>query len=889
MTHQYSIAAAPVWAKLRRRIDPDSDGKLREWGPPIQWRSLVDHSADVAAVFAAMLRINGIARRLAALAGRPISRAEVDRLSYFAAIHDIGKANAGFQARWREDAPLIGHVMEAFAAVRAVKAPRFSEPPLLQEALPMGEMLEWFSGDAEALLDAFAFSFGHHGRPIDTSRTGLDDLRRHWKRSDEVDPIRSAHTIAAAATAWFPLAFGAAAEPLPVSPHFWHAAAGLLTLADWIASDERLFPLFPVTDLGEPKPFEAAAAKAGPALAMIGFDPTGPRQWLVRSLGGACASFDRVSAHAIKDVQRIAADWRGVNVSNVRIVALESETGSGKTEAALFRFARLFAEGEVDGLYFALPTRVAATSLHRRVEAAVRLLFPEEACRPEVVLAVPGLADSRDRTIAEPDGGIDRWAGERAIPWAAERPKRFLAGTIAVGTIDQALLAAIKAKHAHLRLAALMRHLLVVDEVHASDAYMAGLLRPLLAFHAQAGGHALLLSATLGAEARLRLTQRRRFTPPTLAEALAVPYPAISDDATPTPAELPWRDREKCVRMALDQRIGDPESVAGFALDAARQGAKVLVIRNLRRDAIDTFMALQSVVDDDPILFRCHGVPTLHHGRYAREDRTLLDDAVESAMGRERPPGGLVLIGTQTLEIALDIDADLLITDLCPSDVLLQRLGRLHRHYPRSRPAGFEVPRAVVLAPERMEALLARGRHGLGGDLAPYPDLVAAEATRRLILDYPEWRIPAMNRMLVELAVHSEAREALVQLLEAGDAGWSRADAEAMGSMLAKRQSAGGALVPFDKRLTDPDVIFMEDERAATRLGARDFLVELPAPHPGPFCAPVRTFAIPDQWLRGVDHAGDVAPAVEASAQGELVFVVQGKRFAYGATGLNPS
>jgi hypothetical protein len=107
----------------------------------------------------------------------------------------------------------------------------------------------------------------------------------------------------------------------------------------------------------------------------------------------------------------------------------------------------------------------------------------------------------RKQNAGNPNPSCDVWANERENReqvWAASRPKKYLAGTIAVGTIDQALLATTKAKHAHLRLSCLTRSLLVVDEVHASDRYMETLLGALLRFHQRAGGHALLLSATLG-------------------------------------------------------------------------------------------------------------------------------------------------------------------------------------------------------------------------------------------------------------------------------------------------------------------------------------------------------------------------------------------------------
>lgn len=189
------------------------------------------------------------------------------------------------------------------------------------------------------------------------------------------------------------------------------------------------------------------------------------------------------------------------------LVILESETGSGKTEAALWRFVHLFRTGAIDSLYFALPTRVAASQVYHRVQTAIKNLWAEHS--PLTIRALPGYvnADGGDARqlpnfeVLWSDHPDDAKAQQR---WAAENSKRFLAAPIAVGTIDQALLGALQVRHAHLRHAMLARSLLVVDEVHASDAYMTVLLEQLLKAHLNAGGQALLLSATLGSSARNR-------------------------------------------------------------------------------------------------------------------------------------------------------------------------------------------------------------------------------------------------------------------------------------------------------------------------------------------------------------------------------------------------
>jgi len=791
----------------------------------------------------------------------------MDRLCVLAALHDFGKANAGFQQRWAHKAPFVGHCREGLAALlnETLRARLFA-------ILPLTEICGW------GAFDGLLVALGHHGRPLAVDTIGLAE-RLTWKAVGGYDPVAALAPLGAAVRTWFPNAFASGGQALPQAPRFWHAISGYLTFADWLGSDETMFPL----DGADEGRMALARQRASRAVAAIGFDPTATR----RAIGAP--KFARLSPYPPRTMQLAAGEAPG------HLAILESETGSGKTEAALWRFARLFADGEVDGLYFAVPTRVAAVSLHRRVCEAIAGLFSDPAARPHVTLAVPGMShapapNGEGLTQPAPDATEFRQESEAAARWASERPKRFLAGTIAVGTIDQALLGAIKVKHAHLRAACLLRHLLVVDEVHASDAYMGRLLEHLLAFHVAAGGHALLLSATLGAAARTRFLHGRKAQPPSLEAAVASPYPALWSEASPKPIPQPDNGRARGFAMTLVNEMSDPAAIAARALVAARAGAKVLVVRNLRSDAIAVFRTLKEQGGDD-LLLRCRGVATLHHGRFAREDRTLLDEAVEAALGPNRAPGGLVAIGTQTLEQSLDIDADVLITDLCPADVLLQRLGRLHRHT-RPRPTGFERPRAVVLAPDDLAMLIKSGRHGLGffrrigENIAfPYPDLVAVEATRRLIVDHPVWSIPAMNRMLVESATHPQARAGLLETLEPR-AAWAEADTALEGRSYAYLRQAMEARLPFDLPFSDPGVVFPQDERLGARLGARDLIATFDPPAIGPFGTPVTSIAIPDHLAKGIDPADDLTARVATAGDGTIRFAIQAATFLYDACGL---
>ena len=295
-------------------------------------------------------------------------------------------------------------------------------------------------------------------------------------------------------------------------------------------------------------------------------------------------------------------------------------------------------------------------------------------------------------------------------------------------------------------------------------------------------------------------------------------------------------------------------------------------------------------VREDVVLAVAQG-PALHHSRFAAEDRKLLDDAVERAIGKgDRLPGGVVMIGTQTLEQSLDIDADLLISDICPVDVLLQRIGRLHRHARTDRPSGFRAPQCVVLVPEAgLESgldgsLLAHGL-GVSNRGGIYVNLLGLEATRGLIADHVTWTIPAMNRMLVERATHPEM---LRELSETLGGRWLSHEAKVFGLRAAEagiaRTHALSREEPFDEDLAFPDL----DEKVRTRLGEDGPRIVLADPVPGPFGTPVQTFNLPAHLFRGTPPGKEEinAARVDPASAGGLILKVGGHRLMYDRTGI---
>jgi len=825
-----------AWGKLV--VEQESDAVLDRL-------SLADHCVDVASVFRALCSLPAIRRNLEWEAGHPLAKIHLDRLSVFALLHDLGKCNWGFQAKADPKAKhTAGHIRETAAL--------FFDDGLcgrVIEAPGLEDMADWFGESADhplpdlpPLLRLLLAAVSHHGEPAFASQINgsieIDRWAGYWRKQDGYDPFDSLAELGQVARAAFPDAFQKQADPLILTQALEHRFAGLLMLADWLGSHREAF--FPFHQEGGRIPW--ARAQARKALAVVGLDVSQARQHLAAGLPAFSQVFNLQAEAKPLQMELARADLPALLIA-------ESDTGSGKTEAALMHFLALFAAGEVDGLYFALPTRVAARELYGRVQKAMRRVFGDDC--PPVLLAVPGYAQVDGEKCLPAPSALWHEAdmAKRERSWSAERPKRFLAAPVAVGTIDQALFSTIQVPHAHLRAACLDRSLLVVDEVHSSDVYMRYLCRRVLARHRAAGGRALLLSATLGSAARVEYLSpgSRPPAPETFDLAAAQPYPALCAPGMalrhlPDPAVRPKRVRIQALAI-----LESPETLLPDLRAAVSAGRRVMVVLN----TVARALALARLADADsvlaPALFSVNGQPCPHHGRYARPDRELLDGEVSRRMGKGSPAGSLLLIGTQTLEQSLDIDADWLLSDLCPMDVLLQRIGRLHRHDRGARPAAV----CSVLLPEETDFSTflknngEMGRGGLAGFGFVYEDLRIQQLTRDWAAAQPEIEIPRDNRRLVESATHPE------RLATLAGAKWQAHAGRLEGGGLAQAMAADNALIP---KKHFGDFVFPHGLEAnlATRLGLNDRTISLGGSYISPFGQLIDEINIPGHLAPGL-------------------------------------
>jgi CRISPR-associated endonuclease/helicase Cas3 len=267
----------------------------------------------------------------------------------------------------------------------------------------------------------------------------------------------------------------------------------------------------------------------------------------------------------------------------------------------------------------------------------------------------------------------DEPASAQCSAWIADdRRKTFLA-QVGVGTVDQAILSVLPSRHQSLRLIGLAQRVLILDEVHAYDSYVSEEIVRLLEFHAALGGSAILLSATLPAEAKARLLRPYGGT----AVEFENNYPLATVQSAANLEQTRRDPRPDTVRSVPLHFVATPREGLDRALAAARQGQAVLYIRNTVADAIETYRAIPGGVR-----------AMLFHARFALCDRLARQADALSAFDKESTPyrrAGCLLIATQVVEQSLDLDFDLIVSDLAPIDLIIQRAGRLWRHATRQR------------------------------------------------------------------------------------------------------------------------------------------------------------------------------------------------------------
>lgn len=413
------------------------------------------------------------------------------------------------------------------------------------------------------------------------------------------------------------------------------------------------------------------------------------------------------------------------------LTIVESDTGSGKTEFALAYASILIEAGLADSIVFGLPTQATANGLFGRVGDAATKLFPDSQVT---------LAHGNAKYLIPDDNGFLRQSSKRA----------FL-GSMSVATVDQIMMGVLGVKHQFIRSFGTQKSVLVLDEIHSFDAYMYGLITKVLSGQHEAYSSVILLSATLPSALKEQLLDTYQ------GEVVSDAYPLITHvdlDGRSIFFELSEQAEEKMVKTEIweggsqlpnkDQR----EQLLAWA----RDGAMVGVICNTVQDA----QALSEMLSNNGIEV------DLFHARYALEDRKNIEEHVLNKYGKNAPRKGGLLVATQVIEQSLDLDFDVLVSQMAPIEFLMQRMGRLWRHdrsselAPRSNV--IKEPLFVTLCPpiDEVEAKLSTI---YGGSGYVYKDLRALYRTQKYLVENHELSFPACYREAINRIHFSGSHE----------------------------------------------------------------------------------------------------------------------------------
>ncbi len=792
-------ALVNIWAKTNRNDDTE-------------WHPLILHMQDVAASADAILarEPESTRNRMGAILGMEWTDAR-PWILLVVACHDLGKACPGFQCKWP--------TLLALTGLQLPRSPNTEINHAFISQIALTELLqkqEWPDGLAELVSDAVGC---HHGNRV--SPTALYNLAGDRRAIGSDDWTQARRGLVDALLKVFKPSRIPSKQTLS-GPDFM-LLSGLTSFADWIGSNEEWFQFGTAEDCADvPGWFQKRRIKADHALDALGWEQRTP-------LSLEMKSFEQVFGFVPRPLQQAVADAL-TTLQEPSILLVEAPMGEGKTEAAFFAHLEMQRRFGHRGLYVALPSKATGNAMFTRT---LKFLRKQGSNRTLDLQLLHGATLLNDTFQNLRISGIhdSTTGGEiRAEEWFTHK-KRALLSEYGVGTVDQALLTILPVQHNFVRLWGLANRVVVFDEIHAYNAYTGTLLIHLLRWLLALGSSVVLLSATLPPSVRRKLAEVVDGDFP----KQEAEYPRLSVFRPGVLEQVHFKaDPARRQVLRLHGLPPDLPSIYSALVAHLASGGMGLVLVNTVQRAQELYRIFP---DGEPLELDGERVGKrlsdgtevfLFHARFPAERRQKREDHALETFGEGKwRVGRKILIATQVAEQSLDLDFDLIVTDLAPIDLILQRAGRLWRHARESR----SVTEPVLLIA------------GLAGDEPPSfgKPLWWGEVYREDVLlrtwsllhgkqtltlpDEIDTLVQAVYEELVEVPESIQERQE--KALLAGD-----------GKAFAHKGQANQAIIGFpdDASWNDPGrfVLFDEDEpgvhrtlMAQTRLG-EDSIVTIP-------------------------------------------------------------
>lgn len=573
-------------------------------------------------------------------------------------------------------------------------------------------------------------------------------------------------------------------QAIPVSAQF--CITGFVIMSDWIASNPDFFPM---------GTFGSAEQEQR---ARIGWQALGLEQRWTAALdtnpdtpaADLYASRFGWSNPTLRPMQEVVVE-AARSMQSGGMMCIEAPMGQGKTEAGLIAAEFLAQATGRTGVAFAAPTQATSNALFDRVIEWVKYQTADvaqeqgEAIEPrsmflghsknrfnksyealseaDIFDESPTPGRENNRKTLHPGTSLARHS------WLSGTKKGLLSSFV-VCTIDQVLMTALQARHVMLRYLGLASKVVIIDEVHAYDAYMSKYLSTALYWLGQMNAPVILMSATLPSDIRNELMKSyakglkigtkplklTTYSHPTL----DLDYPVIhtltaEDNGTPKK----WKVEQPAEQTEIELKLIDdsPESVLHVLEPLANDHGCAAIICNTVGRAQEMHAFLSEQFGEEHVI--------LTHSRFTATHRAEQEELLVSKLGKKAHyseadgedssrPHRLIVVGTQVIEQSLDLDFDVMITDFAPVDLVLQRMGRLHRHDSRSsseRTPAYRKPVCYVRGVETFGSQDKRPRFPDGSKAVYEPKILFSSYAQLLPhFDGEPIRIPADISPLVQ-------------------------------------------------------------------------------------------------------------------------------------------
>lgn len=533
-------------------------------------------------------------------------------------------------------------------------------------------------------------------------------------------------------------------------PTTWQSlVAGITVMADWVASNQELFPLVDWNDLYPERLLSAEhhRQRTKAAWEKLHLPPSWQPEMLSRDPDELLQTLFALDADAHARPAQVAAVEAAQKMTLPGMMIIEEVMGAGKTEAALMAATILAKRAGTSGVLVALPTKATTDAMFTRIvewaQTSAKSGFSLKLQHGNAALnsaykkiqygriASSGNAVSPGRSSSM---GIDEestYSRQSAVVHRWFNKKAALLASVVVCTVDHLLFSALRTKHVSLRHLGISDKVVIIDEVHSYDVYTSQFLKRTVQWLGAFGVPVIALSATLTRRAREELfsayekgKKLKQATKekdkvsepfdgsvfPAMRKPVVVGGNQVAaqakgeglDSSSPTPIypALSYSDtagvqvRPLHVLATKEIEVEHWKDDAGLVADLQtrlQNGGCALVVRNTVANAQRTYETLRGIFGEDVRLV---------HSRFTHQDRQDNDEWLVRTFGKpgkSRRPKRAIVVGTQVVEQSLDIDFDILYSDLAPIDLVFQRMGRVHRHERDIRPLPIAQPRCILM------------------------------------------------------------------------------------------------------------------------------------------------------------------------------------------------